>query len=183
MAANLGTSLWNEMPKVNSEIFTMTYGAMVTQILRDEKSIADVNSRLEKIGNSMGSRMIDEFLARSGVKNCSSFKDTSDFIAKVGFKMFLGTAADTVDWNTDKTAFTLRFGETPITDFVELPEKYKDIKYCNIVVGIIKGALEMVQLHVECCLIKDMLLGDDYTDIRVELKGVIEQQVGDDYKD
>jgi hypothetical protein len=34
--------------------------------------------------------------------------------------------------------------DNPLADFVELPEEYKDLKYCNLLCGVIRGALEMV---------------------------------------
>ena len=34
--------------------------------------------------------------------------------------------------------------DTPLTDFVELPEEFKELRYCNILCGVIRGALEMV---------------------------------------
>ena len=34
--------------------------------------------------------MVDEFLAKASISQCSSFVETADVIAKVGFKMFLG---------------------------------------------------------------------------------------------
>ena len=181
--SRIGEACWSEMPKVNSEIFSLTYGAFVTQIIRDENNINDVNARLLAVGKGMGGRMVDEFLARSGVQDCSNFKETAENISKVGFKMFLGVVAEVVDWNEDNTAFTLKIGDTPITDFVEVPEKYKDIKYSNIICGAMAGALEMVQLHVECSMLKDMLAGDEWNEIRVELKGVLEQTMADDYQE
>jgi hypothetical protein len=42
------------------------------------------------MGFNIGVRLIDEFLAKSGVNNCSNFRETADVIAKVAFKMFLG---------------------------------------------------------------------------------------------
>ena len=182
-AARIGEACWNEIPKINGEIFTLTYGAFVMQVIRDESNINAVNDKLMKVGKSMGGRMVDEFLARSGVQDCSNFKETADNIAKVGFKMFLGIVAEVTDWNEDNTAFTLKVGDNPITDFVELPDSYKDIKYCNILCGIISGALEMVQLHVECSMVKDMLRGDEWNEIRVELKGMLEQTMAEDYQE
>lgn len=34
--------------------------------------------------------------------------------------------------------------DNPLTDFVELPDEFKELKYCNILCGVIRGALEMV---------------------------------------
>lgn len=38
---------------------------------------------MQNRGHNIGVRLIDEFLAKSGVSNCSSFRDTADTIAKV----------------------------------------------------------------------------------------------------
>lgn len=40
------------------------------------------NFRLEKMGYNIGLRLIDEFLAKSGVNACQDFRDTCDVIAK-----------------------------------------------------------------------------------------------------
>jgi hypothetical protein len=39
-------------------------------------------------------RLVDEFLAKSNLQSCVNFRETAQVIAKVGFKMFLGIAAD-----------------------------------------------------------------------------------------
>ena len=37
-------------------------------------------------------------------------------------------------------------------DFVELPEEYAGLYYCNILAGVIRGALEMVCLLIHTCV-------------------------------
>ena len=49
-----------------------------------------MNKQLEKMGKNIGERLIDDFLAHSGIGKCANFKETADAIAKVGFKLFLG---------------------------------------------------------------------------------------------
>ncbi len=34
--------------------------------------------------------------------------------------------------------------DNPLADFVELPEEYRELKYCNVLAGVVRGALEMV---------------------------------------
>ena len=53
----------------------------------------------------MGIRLIEEFLAKSGVSQCENFKETAQVIAKVAFKMFLGTAATVTKWTPDNKSF------------------------------------------------------------------------------
>ncbi len=127
--------------------------------------------------------MIDEFLAKTAVNNCSNFRETADSIAKIAFKMFLGITPDVSNWNKEFTSFSLVFHENPLTDFVELPPQYLGLSYCNILCGVLKGALEMVQLQVECRYVKDMLKGDDLTELRVELKGMVRTTMSEEYRD
>lgn len=125
---------------------------------------------------------MDEFLAKSNVSNCSNFKETADVIARVAFKMFLGISPDVTSWK-DNTSFSLVFTDNPLADFVELPPQYGELNYCNILAGVIKGALEMVQLQVECKFVKDVLKGDDSTELRVELKGTVRNVMSEEYKE
>jgi trafficking protein particle complex subunit 3 len=127
--------------------------------------------------------LIDDFLAKSGVDNCSNFRDTADVISKVAFKMFLGISPDVTNWNKENTAFSLIFNDNPLIDFVELPPTHQQLSYCNLLCGILVGALEMVQLQVNCYFVKDILRGDDMTELRVELKGLMRNVMSDEYKE
>jgi hypothetical protein len=64
--------------------------------MKDFEDLKEVNTQLEKMGYNIGIRLIDEFLAKSGVSACADFKDTTEVIAKVAFKMFLGINVDVV---------------------------------------------------------------------------------------
>lgn len=98
-------------------------------------------------GYNIGLRLIDEFLARSGLGRCRDLRETAEVIAKVGFKMFLGYAGNVLKMNAKKGSFHLVLEENPLIDFVELPAQYKEtLIYNNILCGVIRGALEMVLL-------------------------------------
>ena len=96
------------------------------------------------MGYNIGIRIVDEFLAKGNVTKCNNFRDTSEMIGKVAFKMFLGITVEVSNWSTDGNSCSLIIQENPFTEFVELPPQYTDIHYCNILVGVIQGALEMV---------------------------------------
>lgn len=64
----------------NSELFTLTYGAMVSQLMRDYENVEDVNKQLERMGYNIGIRLIEDFLAKTGSGRCYDFKDTAEKI-------------------------------------------------------------------------------------------------------
>lgn len=63
---------------------------------------------------------------------------------QVGFKMFLGVTASVTNWDTEGTTCSLILEDNPLVDFVELPDTCQGLHYCNILSGIVRGALEMV---------------------------------------
>jgi hypothetical protein len=157
--------------------------------------------------------MVDEFLAKASISQCSSFAETADVISKVGFKMFLGvnvearppgypphpaysTSALPMLYNAfvsftsgsspaqvagaSESEFRLQMSENPLAEFVELPEEYAKLEYSGMLCGVLRGALEMVQMRVECTLTKDVLWGDDVTEIHVVLKERLQEEYHDD---
>ena len=60
-------------------------------------------------------------------------------IGKIAFKMFLGITADVIAVNEESKSFSLVLKENPFIDFVELPHNMLELKYCNMLVGVIKG--------------------------------------------
>lgn len=156
---------------------------MFNQLVKDIEDVNQINEQLEKMGHNIGVRLVDEFLAKSGVTNCSNFRETADVISKVAFKMFLGIVPEVTAWNPENSAFSLIFNDNPLLDFVELPPQYQNLQYCNILCGVVKGALEMVQLQVTCVFVRDSLKGDEVSEMRVELKGVVKNEMSEEYQD
>jgi len=115
---------------------------------------------------------------------------------QVAFKMFLNVTATVSNYDGKKKEFSLIIDENPLTDFVELPDEYKEnLLYSNILCGVIRGALEMVrashdslgsgltiytlqlQMRVECEYVKDALRGDDASEIRVRLIEILKDEI------
>lgn len=187
-AAANGHALWQKMPKANAELFALTYGTLVTELVRDYESIDEINQQLEKMGYSIGVRCVDEFLAKADQANmtipaCRALGETAEVLAKTGFRMFLGISAEVQMHN--ESSFSLLIYENPLSLFVELPAdpKWKALKYSNLYCGILRGALEQVNLKVECTFVKDVLQGDDVNEIRVELKEILVDGAGEEYQE
>lgn len=70
------------------------------------------------------------------------------YLYQVGFKMFLGVTASVTNWDADGTSCSLILEDNPLVDFVELPDTCQGLYYCNIISGVIRGALEMVSFFL-----------------------------------
>ncbi|KAJ3107323.1 transport protein particle 22 kDa subunit [Phlyctochytrium bullatum] len=175
----MGEDIWKtRIEKINGELFTLTYGALVAQLVKDYEDYGEVNKQLDKMGYNMGVRLIEDFLAKSNITKCGDFKETADVITKVGFKIFLGISPTVTNWSADGKEFSIILDDNPLAEFVELPEDAADqLWFSNILCGVIRGALEMVLLQVESFMVSDQLRGDEVTEIRVKLIKVLDEEV------
>ena len=157
-------------------------------------------------GYNIGCRLIEDYLARTyspqspSATTCKDFKETAETISKVGFKMFLNVCPVVSGWSSDGLSFSLILssdsnssgssGANPFAEFVELPtaslqhnqdnndnEQNEKLWYSNVLCGVIRGALEMVQMQVRCEFVSDQLHGDDETVIRVTLDKYLDERV------
>lgn len=135
------------------------------------------------MGFNIGCRLIEEFLAKTGIKRCSSFKETADVISKLGFKLFLNIQPQVENWSNENKICNLIIPEpNPLTEFVELPVSTdskitKELWYSQILCGVLRGALQMVQLDCDAYFVKDVLRGDERTEMKLKLNKVLKDEV------
>ena len=94
--------------KVSGELFSLTYGALVSQIVKDYQNVEDVNKQLEKMGYNIGVRIIEDFLARTKEGKCTDFRDTADKVQSA-FKMYLNVSPTVTSWSSSSDEFSLIF--------------------------------------------------------------------------
>lgn len=99
---------------------------------------------------------------------CYDFRETADVIAKHAFKMYLNVTPMISNWTPNGDEFSLIFDSNPLVEFVELPDNHANLEYSNILCGVIRGALEMVQMEVQTRFVQDSLKGDNVTELRVK---------------
>ncbi|CAG0915819.1 unnamed protein product [Notodromas monacha] len=203
-------SAWDELPNFgNAELFALTYGALVAQMVKDHENVDDVNRQLERMGYNIGIRLIEDFSARQNLTGrCVDLRDTADKL-KTGFQMYLGCTPALSNWSSAGDEFSLIFdpssssalgsgvgvssvtggqgnagpwslsasGALPMTEFVELPPNLGNLKFCNMLPGVIRGACEMVQLDVTSWIVQDQLKGDPVTELRVKFNRRLEDAI------
>ncbi|XP_064484698.1 trafficking protein particle complex subunit 3-like [Ornithodoros turicata] len=165
------------MSKMTSaELFTLTYGSLVSQMLKDYECVEDVNKQLDKMGYNIGLRLVEDFLARTNVGRCYDLRDTADKL-QMAFRTYFGVNPSIVNWSPAGDEFSMVFETNPLTAFMELPEGLSGLKYCNMIPGIIRGALEMVQTEVVVWFVQDQLKGDQSTELRVKFVRRLEDAI------
>ncbi|KFW09896.1 Trafficking protein particle complex subunit 3-like, partial [Eurypyga helias] len=87
---------------------------------------------------------------------------------QVAFKMYLGVTPSVSCCSAAGNEFSLILDKNPLVDFVEeLPAERASLCYCNLLCGVIRGALEMVHLAAEVTFVQDRLKGDAVTEIGI----------------
>ncbi|KAH3760790.1 trafficking protein particle complex subunit 3 [Pelomyxa schiedti] len=173
--AKKGDAEWHKVEKVSAELLTLTYGAVVSQVLKDcDGNVEEANTQLEKMGYNIGLRLVEDFFAKTSIPRCKDFAETVDVIAKIALKMMLGVSGTVYTPASSSgsavTECSIVLDENPLIEFVELPENYSRLCYCNIICGVIRGSLEMVHMGVECRFVQDILLGHPTNEIKVILR-------------
>ncbi|KAK0417005.1 hypothetical protein QR680_012789 [Steinernema hermaphroditum] len=135
--------------KMSGELFTLTYGALVADLIRDFERPAAVNRQLDKMGYNIGLRLADDLLAKNAhIGRCTDLHQVADVIAKTALKNYLGVSAQITNWSSNNDEFSMVFESNPLTEFVEIPPELSELRYSQIICGAIRGAMESLHMEV-----------------------------------
>ena len=104
--------------KVSGELVALTYGAFISQIVKDYEDVNEINKQIELLGYreqndlnnryNIGLRLIEEYLAKTRTRGIKSFRTSCENIASKAFPMYLGFAATIQSWSDDEQTCILR---------------------------------------------------------------------------
>ncbi|GMT19290.1 hypothetical protein PFISCL1PPCAC_10587, partial [Pristionchus fissidentatus] len=135
--------------KMSGELFSLTYGALVADMIKDFDDINQVNTQLDKMGFNMGTRLADDFLSkRTNVSRCTDCKQMADTLAKEVIPMYLGVSASISNWSSGDKEFSLILDNNPLMELVEVPQSMSSLNYSQLLAGAIRGGLEAVHIKV-----------------------------------
>ena len=183
--AQTKTNFLGQVEKMNSEFLTLTYGSLMVRLIKDYEKPEEINDQLEKMGYNIGIRLIDDFLAKSCIDPPKTFDEAISIITNNALSFYLNIGAKSELIKTDnnmmdsnqQSEYRIYFNENPLNDYVELPDKFKGLWYSNMICGVIRGALEAINIKVECKYNKDTLKGNETNEIRVKLIEIIEEKL------
>ncbi|VDL60201.1 unnamed protein product [Hymenolepis diminuta] len=165
-----------EPVRMNTELFTLTYGSLVAQIVKDFESDDAINEQLDTIGFNIGEKLAEDFVAKGNSGRCTDFKETATQLVN-GFKVFLGFTPTVTKFSPAGDEFSLILDSNPLTEFVDLPLDHPKLLYSNVIAGAIRGALHNMQMEVDARFVQDQLFGDKVSEIRVKFVRRIKEMV------
>ncbi|CAJ0942986.1 unnamed protein product, partial [Mesorhabditis belari] len=135
--------------KMSSELFALTYGSLVAEMLKDYEDPRQVNLQLDKVGFNMGIRLADDFLSKqAGVPKCTDCRQMAETLSKNVIPAYLGVSATVNNWESGDREFSLQIENNPLTEFVEVPQDLTSLHYSQMIAGAIRGGLEAVHIKV-----------------------------------
>eukprot|EP01055_Gregarina_sp_Pseudo9_P000826 Gregarina_sp_Pseudo_9__825@NODE_1528_length_1523_cov_83_560647_g1416_i0_p1_GENE_NODE_1528_length_1523_cov_83_560647_g1416_i0NODE_1528_length_1523_cov_83_560647_g1416_i0_p1_ORF_typecomplete_len199_score30_85TRAPP/PF04051_16/4e32DUF3583/PF12126_8/0_21_NODE_1528_length_1523_cov_83_560647_g1416_i09251491 len=171
----LGDTVFGQIEKTNSELLALIYGSLITQLLKDIDDVGAVNEALDRLGYDIGIRLIEEFLAKTQITHCENFEETCNVIAKVGFKIFLGVEAEVIRTESQGAICYIKLETNPLNEFVELPPSLENLEYGGFICGVIRGALEQLQMRVRITITQNTLRNDDFDEFKLELVELLKE--------
>eukprot|EP00042_Codosiga_hollandica_P019151 m.58384 g.58384 ORF g.58384 m.58384 type:complete len:180 (+) comp49147_c0_seq2:98-637(+) len=171
---------FRDSSRISAELFCLTYGSLVAQLLHDYETDEDVTKQLETMGYNIGVRLIEDFLSHTSSPKCQDFTDAMTVVVKDGFRIYLGVVPSLTNWSADAKECSIMIDQNPLTTWVELPENHPRLFYSTLLCGVVRGCLEMVNYRVEAKFVKDVLCGDEATEMRVKLLEVLHDSAPSD---
>uniref|UniRef100_A0A7N4NQI8 Uncharacterized protein n=1 Tax=Sarcophilus harrisii TaxID=9305 RepID=A0A7N4NQI8_SARHA len=134
-----------ENKKMSFQLFTLIHKALVTQLCKEYKKRLRWKQTTEKKGRGYNSDVRFKILGIGQILIGTMTLENSDVIANVASKMCLGIT----NCSLASDEFSLILENNPLVKCVGLLDNNASLIYSNLLCGMLRGILKMVQMAVE----------------------------------
>jgi hypothetical protein len=145
---------------VSVELFALSYGSLVRAIVKETNNVEDANTKLAKIGTSIGNRIADDIVVHCENTRFKTLRQVGEMLVEYAFKTYLGITPTLQDVTENK--LVIRWSDnTPVTRYVTIPPEYEGLVYLMPLLGAIKAVLAMLHYSVEVTMKSDRVVRKD----------------------
>lgn len=135
---------------------------------------------VEQVGYKLDVRLVDDFsyLQNRKKHHCTSFVEIANVVKRVALKLFFESDASVSSWSNDQKKFSMTFNKNSLAESAKPPKDYNSFCFSTLICGVIRGALETVNMKVSCSFVKRKLCDEDCNEIWVSLHEILVEQAG-----
>nr|CAD2170569.1 unnamed protein product [Meloidogyne enterolobii] len=154
---------------VSSELFILTYGALVNDLISDLESPRKLIVNWTKLVTIWVFDLQTIFFLKIHV-----LVDVQIFVKLWSLYQKMGVIAQSNQIGNVGDEFSLIIDQNPLTEFVEKPVEFKDLCYSQVICGCIRGALEAMHMEVQVTLVADL---PDPTELRIKFHRILHESI------
>ena len=133
--------------EVSLSAFSFLFSELVQYCQSRIESIADLESKLEGVGHTIGLRVLELLIHREKASRRETrLIGALQFVSSVVWKSLFGKAADSLERSTENADEYMIHEAMPLTNqFVSVPREMGQFNCAAFIAGIVRGVLEGAQ--------------------------------------
>lgn len=97
----------------------------------------------------------------NGTNRIANHLPRQNLLKNIYSRLYLNMQPTVSNWSSSGDEFSLVWDQCPLSEWVEMPSNCS-LKYCALIPGAIRGALQMVQLDVQCWFVQVIIYLSTY---------------------